>query len=493
MNARALPLAAAIAAALLGPACGVAATLPVTSCADDGSPGTLRSVVDSAVDGDTVDMTQLACSTITLTQGAIDVTPLGPNPLHDLTILGPGQAALTVSGDQRSAVFLLGGPSAFYGGTFLLSDFTIAHGAKYDAAACVASFSGDLVLDRVTVTDCHSLQANYMQGGGAVSSYYLTLTDSTISDSSVTAIGQGVATGGGIWAKFATVTGSTISGNSANAEGQANYSFRYQTSGGGIYAGRSLTLTDSTVSNNHAEATAVGEDANGGGIAARGFVTVTGSTLSGNSADGTGGGLFAGFTVYQYALVSDPDWVIRNTTVTGNSAELGGGIAFELDATLSNSTIAFNESTYGGAVAAIPFFASRGGSSSLFLDSAIIASNSAGPTAQHVADLAASSSVTLNVVGANNLIGTADAAIALPADTLHNDPQLLPLAWNGGPTQTLALDSGSPAIDTGNDVANLATDQRGEGFVRVYGAYADIGAFEVQPMPDPIFASGFDP
>jgi len=47
---------------------------------------------------------------------------------------------------------------------------------------------------------------------------------------------------------------------------------------------------------------------------------------------------------------------------------------------------------------------------------------------------------------------------------------------------------GSPAIDTGNDVAGLATDQRGQ--PRVYGAFADIGAYELQS--DVIFADGFD-
>ena len=79
----------------------------------------------------------------------------------------------------------------------------------------------------------------------------------------------------------------------------------------------------------------------------------------------------------------------------------------------------------------------------------------------------------------------------MPADTLTGiDPQLLPLADNGGPTQTHALASDSPAIDLGNDVAGEAWDQRGPGFPRVIGARADIGAFESNP--DRIFANGFE-
>jgi len=66
------------------------------------------------------------------------------------------------------------------------------------------------------------------------------------------------------------------------------------------------------------------------------------------------------------------------------------------------------------------------------------------------------------------------------------------LGDNGGPTPTIPLTAGSPAIDTGNDLAQLATDQRGPGFAREVGLAADIGAFEVQTS-DIIFANGFDP
>jgi hypothetical protein len=56
------------------------------------------------------------------------------------------------------------------------------------------------------------------------------------------------------------------------------------------------------------------------------------------------------------------------------------------------------------------------------------------------------------------------------------DPKLDPLADNGGPTLTMALLPGSPAIDAGNTSLAPATDQRG--FSRPAGLAADIGAFE---------------
>jgi hypothetical protein len=101
----------------------------------------------------------------------------------------------------------------------------------------------------------------------------------------------------------------------------------------------------------------------------------------------------------------------------------------------------------------------------------------------------------MTVSGSNDLVVAAvGVGVDLPADTLSADPLLGLLAPNGGPTLTHTLGEGSPAIDAGNDDAALKFDQHGEGFSRVYGAAADIGAFEAQPTPpDSIFVDGFDP
>lgn len=59
------------------------------------------------------------------------------------------------------------------------------------------------------------------------------------------------------------------------------------------------------------------------------------------------------------------------------------------------------------------------------------------------------------------------------------DPQLLPLADNGGPTWTHALTGASPALDAGDDLLanSLPVDQRGQ--PRYGGFHVDIGAFEL--------------
>ncbi|MGB8212716.1 MAG: choice-of-anchor Q domain-containing protein, partial [Anaerolineales bacterium] len=76
----------------------------------------------------------------------------------------------------------------------------------------------------------------------------------------------------------------------------------------------------------------------------------------------------------------------------------------------------------------------------------------------------------------HNLIGDASCSPAL-----SGDPKLGPLADNSGPTWTMALLPGSPAIDVGNDATCLATDQRG--ITRPQGVHCDIGAFEVVAAP----------
>jgi len=85
------------------------------------------------------------------------------------------------------------------------------------------------------------------------------------------------------------------------------------------------------------------------------------------------------------------------------------------------------------------------------------------------------------LTGSHNLIE--DGSGGLP-DTITGDPNLAPLANNGGPTLTHALLAGSPAIDAGDDALAvdaitglpLTTDQRGLPYSRINRARVDIGA-----------------
>ena len=70
---------------------GFAATDTVTSLADDGSAGTLRSVVAAAASGDTIAFS--VSGTITLTLGELYLS-------QNLTISGPGASSLAISGNN---------------------------------------------------------------------------------------------------------------------------------------------------------------------------------------------------------------------------------------------------------------------------------------------------------------------------------------------------------------------------------------------------------
>ena len=90
-----------------------------------------------------------------------------------------------------------------------------------------------------------------------------------------------------------------------------------------------------------------------------------------------------------------------------------------------------------------------------------------------------------------NIIGNnADAVInSQPTDQIGNpaapiDPLLDPLADNGGPTLTHALQPGSPAINRG-DPAAPPQDQRGYGRLGV----PDVGAFEFDGIPPTILGN----
>ena len=97
------------------------------------------------------------------------------------------------------------------------------------------------------------------------------------------------------------------------------------------------------------------------------------------------------------------------------------------------------------------------------------------------------------LTGSHNLIETAitGSGSNTLTGTIMADPKLGPLANNGGPTQTMALLAGSPAINAGSnalavDPSNngqpLTTDQRGVPFARIAGGTVDIGAYEAQTL-----------
>lgn len=447
-----------------------AATLPVTSCADDGSAGTLRSVVATAVSGDTVDLTQLTCSVITLGSTATDTGV--KIDVADLTLIGPGRDALAIEGNP-------GSPTGYVfsaAGNLTVQALTLRNGHNSTA---IANPSGG-GLTQWNFGGC-------VQGLGAGST--ITLTDATVS-ACVTEGKYGV--GGGVAGVNIVLNDSTISGNTSRETGWellGKYASPIGAAGGGVYASSSIVATNSTISDNKVETlTGATRKTYGGGISVRGQAQITGCTLSGNSAD-YGGGLIAQ-TPQPSADGSPaaPGFVaISNSTISGNTARMaGGGLALFARTQVHNSTVAFNQSTSPAGAAGLVTDAVA------ILKSSIVANNQ-NLEATSLFDPNVGVSRHGSLVGDHNLIASPN--VPLPVGTIVLDPQLGPLSNNGGATLTHLPAAGSPAIDAGSNPDGLPFDQRGTGYARVAGAQADIGAVERQPSQsadEAMFGDGFD-
>lgn len=410
-----------------------AATLPVTNCNDSGS-GSLRDTVGAAMSGDTVDLfSQLHCSTITLTSGAIVVNQ------EYLSLIGPvGRNRVTIDGSRLNRVIKHVGT-----GTLTLTELAITNG-KYQSSS-------------------------NPRGGCLYSDASISLIHSTVTNCEAKGDGNAKAYGGGVFAKVLYLNESNISGNVADAAASAF--------GGGAAAINDIYARYSTISFNEASTTGSDTAAVGGGLFTERVGRVVGSTISGNRAAEGGG--WAANSAY-----SDAGAAIVNSTISENIASYNAGIRTAVPLTLSNSTIAFN----GGVLAGFAGAGLYSSGAALTLQSSIIADNV--DVADSASDLAGAPGTS--VTGANNLI-TSGHGIVFPHGTITTCPKLGPLADNGGLTQTHALLHTSFAIDTGNNAAILSTDQRGSTYPRVVGFAADIGAYEWQGMPDDrLFVSGFE-
>jgi hypothetical protein len=246
-------------------------------------------------------------------------------------------------------------------------------------------------------------------------------------------------TGGGIHNVInatLTLTNSTVSGNTADEDG------------GGIYNSGTLTLTNSTVSGN----TADDRDPSGGGIYNNsGTATLTNSTVSGNTAK-YGGGIFNGHATL----------TLTNSTVSGNRGPFAAGLYNWGTLTLTNSTVSGND------------YHTVYNTDALTITNTVFVGLCSGP-----------SGVVTSTSGGYNIESPGDTCrFDEPTDLTEvtaAELNLGPLAENGGPTKTHALEPGSPAIDLIPEAGCVVdTDQRGKPRPETGGDECDVGSFERQ-------------
>jgi hypothetical protein len=314
-----------------------------------------------------------------------------------------------------------------------------------------------------------------------------TLTSLTIQDGSVPfAVGGGIANIGTL-----TVSNATVSGNSAKF-------------GGGIFNGGTLTVNNATLSGNSAELFG-GGIVNSATAAIANTVTliVSNTTLSGNSAGYAGGGIFN----KSDSPTAHATLTLTNCTLSGNSAVgadlngihlsgAGGGIANQGGtATVSNSTLSGNNAD--GAIFGAGIFngapATATDPNSLFtLESTIVAANTGVDVYQGSVD----GGSTDNLIGDGTSSGLTDGVNGNQVGSAASpiNPLLAPLANYGGPTQTMALLPGSPALGRGAAAGPgvPTTDQRG--LPRPTAGRVDVGAFQSQGFNlTPVFSALLSP
>ena len=176
------------------------------------------------------------------------------------------------------------------------------------------------------------------------------------------------------------------------------------------------------------------------------------STIANNLASEEGGG------IYNLNKLT-----IKNSTISGNSGSAAGVHTVGGTVNIKFSTISNNNG--------MGLLATDGASPlSISVESVIIADNTG--------DCDGTSISSMSVLGDN-----LDSDSSCPGFTLSGDPELLPLADNGGPTRTHALLPGSPAVDVVDPITCLSYDQRSE--IRPKGTLCDLGAFELEYVTPP--------
>ncbi len=341
---------------------------------------------------------------ITLTQGQLTVT-------DSVTINGPGARSLAVNGNGASRVFL------FLSGSSVMNNLSISNGKVAGGPGAAASGGGIFNQAELIVRDC-ALGGHQALGGDGVSG------------------GKGGAGLGGAAFNAGTLTFNRCSFNGNKAIGGAGGDDPHGVGGNGgaglggaVFnaAGATLNLNNCTFSGNTGSGGAGGDAPLGGPNGTASF--------GGDGGDGSG------------ALFNQGTMTVTNSTFSGNSGS--GGAA----------GIGLVPSTNGTPGIGSGGLTNRGSASDSTVRSTIIAGNTGNNGGGRDVD-GAFTSEGFNLIGSSeHSTGFTAATDLTGTDAAPRDPKLGPHINNGGSTNTMALQSGSPAIDQGNSFG-VRVDQR---------------------------------
>ncbi len=434
-------------------------------CADKNGQCSLRAAIEES------DALPLGSNIkITVPQGtyALKLGTLVLTDQRGITIHGAGETTTIIKGKGTSGILRISGQAST-----ALSQLTISGGRTRYGGGIFNS--GMLTVSDSTISGNIASSNSNGRGGGIYNRGTLTLSNSTISGNKANGIAG--SAGGGIYNETnatLTVSDSTITGNKAAQHGGGISNGDYNTNGGtvsvsnstisnnsgyydsgGFYNNGRLSVSNSTINNN----TASDYGGDGGGIYNDhgGTVSVSKSTISNNLAYGGDGGALGG-GIFNYGITN-----VKNSTLSTNTAGVfGGGIYNDGGVSLSNSTLSGNWSGEGeGAAIYIDF-------GSVSATGTILANSKVGLNCYG----------TVKEMAGYNLDSDGSCGFMLSTDINNKDPMLGPLQNNGGPTQTMALLQGSPAIDWVALSSCPGKDQRGYTRPDNNESACDIGAYE---------------
>ena len=498
----------------------------VVSTTENAGPGSLRQAIRTA-------NATAAADTITFSvRGTITVTGALPAIETPVAIIGPGADSLTIDGAGKTEVLdvadgarlRLVGVTIADGstdagmraggirnsGVLVLGDcvFTANRGGEaggllnFGAAAVTgskfvgnrgraggienqpgaslrvarSSFRGNAtsrgaggILNDGTLTVLNSLFAHNLGGGGVagiVNRGTAFLTNSTFRANS--AEGAGAARNRGImWVLSSRFIGNSGAGDGGIqnngtlfVEGSDFVANRSSDTSGGITNTGRLTVIGSTFDRNVG-----GEDGGVAGIENFGVATISGSTFLRNVAGGDRTGFGSGIVQFGRSLA------VMGSTFSHNPDGLvaGGCCTSVVNSTFSRDG---GYQSYGGHRQTVSF--------STFFRAAVH-----GPVTVSGTVVSASKCVGAVTDAGYNLDSGASCRFSAPGSISDVDPLLLPLARNGGPTETMALPPGSPAVNVIprhaiGCGAGLRSDQRG--LRRPQHHLCDMGAFELASL-----------
>ena len=324
------------------------------------------------------------------------------------------------------------------------------------------SYPEHVVIPSTQPGDPNSISGLTLQGSG--------MHSTTINGGGFNTPGSVVTVGTG---NTVTIADMTITGGVAPA-------------GGGILNGGRLTLERTDITENVAQGGGSTLAQGGGVYSFVGDVTLADSVVAANVAGQAGGGLWLFTGTVTRSLIDS------NLVSSASSEAYGGGGMFLVDGSASMDTIvnnkvlngAGNPSGAGGGV-----FMPDSGDAGLTSDTVV--GNTAGQDGGvggyllTVADSILSANTGGNCTPAAEFVqhsidvdGTCSQRNPNTGDIVGVDPKLGPLADNGGPTQTMAIPTSSPAYDA-NAQSCSGTDERGVSLLQRGATSCDLGAYQV--------------